>query len=115
MEQKILTNIQEKVIKAIAEEPAFKNFYLSGGTALAACYLFHRFSDDLDLFIFEEPDRVFLHSFAEKLKEIIRAEEVRYEKVYDRSQFYFKIGNKELKLEFIKYPFSHIELSLIHI
>ncbi len=109
MEQKILTDIQEKVINAIAEDSALKSFYLSGGTALATRYLFHRFSDDLDFFIFEEPDRTFLHSFAEKLKGLIGASEIRYEKIYDRSQFYFKIGKGELKLEFSRYPFTQIE------
>lgn len=109
MEQEILTNIQRKVIDAIAQEPNLRDFYLSGGTALAACYLFHRFSDDLDFFIFEDPDRIFLHNFAEKLKKIIKADGIRYEKIYDRSQFYFKIGKEELKIEFTKYPFRQLE------
>jgi len=86
MEQEILTDIQKKVIDAISKEPNLNSFYLSGGTALASCYLFHRFSDDLDFFIFEDQDGVFLHSFAEKLKKIIKADEIRYEKTYDRSQ-----------------------------
>jgi len=108
MEQEILTENQKKVIDAIAGEPNLKNFYLSGGTALAACYLGHRFSDDLDFFVFEEPDRIFLQSFAEKLKEIIGANRFDYEKLYDRNQFYFEIGKEELKLEFTKYPFKQL-------
>lgn len=112
MEQEILTNLQEKVIDVIAKEPNLKDFYLSGGTALAACYLSHRFSDDLDFFIFEDPDRAFLHGFAERLKESIKADEIRYEKIYDRSQFYFKIGEEELKIEFTKYPFRQLEKTI---
>ena len=109
MEQEILTENQKKIIEAVGNEPNLGGFYLSGGMALAACYLQHRFSDDLDFFIFEEPDRAFLYGFAEKLKELIKASDVRYEKIYDRSQFYFKIGKEELKIEFTRYPFKQLE------
>ena len=48
---KILTPLQRKVLDALfAEEPFAQSFYLTGGTALAAWYLFHRYSDDLDFF-----------------------------------------------------------------
>ncbi|MFP4193863.1 MAG: nucleotidyl transferase AbiEii/AbiGii toxin family protein [Desulfobacterales bacterium] len=32
------------------------DFYLSGGTALSRCFLFHRYSDDLDLFLNDHAD-----------------------------------------------------------
>ena len=47
----ILTPLQRAVLDALfAEEVFTRSFYLTGGTALAAFYLFHRYSDDLDLF-----------------------------------------------------------------
>lgn len=47
----ILTPLQEKVLEAFFGVPDLKRqFYLTGGTALAAFYLEHRRSDDLDLF-----------------------------------------------------------------
>ena len=47
----ILTSLQRTVLDAIfAEEMFARSFYLTGGTALAAFYVFHRYSDDLDLF-----------------------------------------------------------------
>jgi len=47
----ILTPLQRAVLDAVfAEEVFAQSFYLTGGTALAAWYLFHRYSDDLDLF-----------------------------------------------------------------
>lgn len=47
----ILTPLQRTVLDAVfAEEVFARSFYLTGGTALAAFYLFHRYSDDLDLF-----------------------------------------------------------------
>lgn len=49
--QEILTPLQRQVLDAVfAEELFARSFYLTGGTALAAFYLFHRYSDDLDLF-----------------------------------------------------------------
>lgn len=47
----LLTPLQRQVLDAVfAEEPFARAFYLTGGTALAAFYLFHRYSDDLDFF-----------------------------------------------------------------
>ncbi len=39
MEQAVLNEAQKKIIKAVAEEPNLADFYLTGGTALAAYYL----------------------------------------------------------------------------
>lgn len=48
---KVLSNIQEKILKLFKGLPTDKNnFYLTGGTALSAFYLYHRKSDDLDFF-----------------------------------------------------------------
>jgi hypothetical protein len=52
----ILTPLQRTVLDAVFAEEAFaQSFYLTGGTALAAFYLFHRYSDDLDLFTNDQP------------------------------------------------------------
>lgn len=40
---------QDDILKII--EKANVDFYLTGGTALSRCYLNHRYSDDLDLFV----------------------------------------------------------------
>ena len=51
-----LTPLQRTVLDAVfAEDVLAKSFYLTGGTALAAFYLFHRYSDDLDLFTHDQP------------------------------------------------------------
>jgi len=48
---KILTDLQRKVLDALfALESISRHFYLTGGTALAAYYLYHRISYDLDIF-----------------------------------------------------------------
>ena len=52
----ILTPLQRTVLDAVfAEDVVARSFYLTGGTALAAFYLFHRYSDDLDLFTNDQP------------------------------------------------------------
>ena len=46
----ILTPFQKELLKAIGNSNLADNFYLTGGTALAAFYLQHRYSEDLDFF-----------------------------------------------------------------
>lgn len=47
----ILTELQQQTLDAFFGVPQLRQkFYLTGGTALAAYYLGHRYSDDLDLF-----------------------------------------------------------------
>jgi predicted nucleotidyltransferase component of viral defense system len=40
---------QDRILKVL--EGLDLDFYLTGGTALSRCYLQHRYSDDLDLFV----------------------------------------------------------------
>ena len=109
MEQEILTNDQKLVLKAVVGEPRLAGFYLSGGTVLANYYLYHRFSDDLDFFTRADVDSTFLREFAEKLKKDLRAKSFRFERRHDRNQFFFELGEGELKLEFTRYPFRQLE------
>ncbi|MBI1880879.1 MAG: nucleotidyl transferase AbiEii/AbiGii toxin family protein [Chloroflexi bacterium] len=46
----ILTPLQRQILLAIGQTPLTHSFYLTGGTALAAFYLYHRYSVDLDFF-----------------------------------------------------------------
>lgn len=50
-----LTALQQTVLEHLARVPDTTHFVLSGGTALAAYYLYHRRSDDLDLFTGDLP------------------------------------------------------------
>lgn len=109
MEKKILTKKQEKIIQFIAETPELENFYLSGGTALAAYYLHHRYSDDLDFFTEEKINPKILYQLIEKAKKALGLKEVKFEKLYDRYQFFLKNGKDELKMEFTFYPFHQLE------
>ena len=51
----VLLPLQEKALRLLGQLPEIEHFYLTGGTALAAFYLGHRLSFDLDLFTTEEP------------------------------------------------------------
>ncbi len=112
MGQTILKPWQESIIAAVAKEPALAQFYLTGGTALAAYYFQHRLSEDLDFFVAEKPEPVFLHAFCDQLKALLQATSVRFERLYDRWQYYFDIGDEQCKVEFAFYPFSRLEDSL---
>lgn len=46
----LLTPLQRKLLHEIGKTPLRDDFFLTGGTALAALYLHHRYSVDLDLF-----------------------------------------------------------------
>lgn len=76
MEQAILTDRQKAVCTAVTLEPALKDFYLTGGTALAEYYFRHRISDDLDFFTPYDPDTTFLRAFAGRLKKILGARSI---------------------------------------
>jgi predicted nucleotidyltransferase component of viral defense system len=54
---RIFTNLQEEIIRQISRTSLKDNFFLTGGTALSAFYLQHRYSEDLDFFT-EVPNAV---------------------------------------------------------
>ena len=109
MEQEILKPWQKKAIDFIFSKSELSNFYLTGGTALAGYYLYHRISDDLDFFSLDDFDSLSIHAIAEELREIIGTEKVRFSKLYDRNQFFYLVGEEEYKVEFTKYPFKQLE------
>lgn len=114
MGEEILTPPQKIVIKEVAKEPLLAGFYLSGGTALAAYYLKHRLSEDLDFFAEKDFNSAFIHSFAEKLEAILKSSKMRFEHIYDRYQFFFEDQGEGLKVEFTKYAFSQLEPPTIY-
>ena len=63
----VLTPLQRRILDGLFSEEEFaRTFYLTGGTALAAFYLYHRYSDDLDFFT-NEPEVGFLWPMLQKL------------------------------------------------
>lgn len=111
----ILTPTQIALLKAIGAESYFaKNFYLTGGTALAGFYLHHRYSEDLDFFSMDEVDTLPIVAFFKKHKNDLGIVDVTSETSMNRNLFFLKIGDEMLKMEFTYFPFSQIEKSQEH-
>jgi len=91
-------------------------FYLTGGTALSRYYLFHRYSDDIDLFV--NSDNRF-KEYVELIEMDIRASAYRYEVATRANDFVrMNLFNEDssvlLKVDLvndIEYHFSGLELS----
>lgn len=109
---KILTPHQEDFLSLLGKEKRLKDtFYLTGGTPLAAFYLFHRLSEDIDLFSEkQEVNLLGVRSFIGKVKSKLGLEETDYRQYFGLHifQLYFPDGDI-LKVDFNYYPFPRLE------
>lgn len=108
---KILTKEQEKFLDLISQEKYFcKRFYFTGGTPLCAFYLFHRISEDIDLFSEKEIDLLPIKAFVGKIQKKLKLKKVDYRRFLGLHSFQLFFPNEEiLKIDFNYYPFSRIE------
>jgi len=103
----ILTAEQKTLLLAFSRSELRSSFYLTGGTCLAAFYLFHRLSEDLDLFS-QEP--VGIEPVLAFLKTVPDVVDIQYERKFDRKIFLLRQANgRPLKVEFTTYPFNQCE------
>ncbi|MBI2465686.1 MAG: nucleotidyl transferase AbiEii/AbiGii toxin family protein [Candidatus Sungbacteria bacterium] len=111
---KILTAEQEKFLDLISQDSYFcKKFYLTGGTALAAFYLFHRLSEDIDLFSKEDINLLAVKAFVGKVQKELKLEKIDYRQFLGLHTFQLFFPNKKiLKIDFNYYPFEQIELGI---
>jgi len=109
--EKIITPEQEKVINLVSkEEYLCRRFYLTGGTPLAAFYLFHRISADLDFFSEKEIHLPSIRSFISKIQKKLKLVKVDYRKFLGLHSFYLFFNEKKfLKIDFNYYPYPRIE------
>lgn len=107
----ILTPRQKAFLEAAgADEFVVRNFYLTGGTALAAFYLHHRYSEDLDFFSEKEVDPLALDVFFKELRAPLDIAKIDFQQSYNRNLFFLEYGEGEiLKTEFTFFPFPRIE------
>ena len=113
MEASILTEKQALFLENIGQDKFFSDhFYLTGGTALAAFYLRHRYSEDLDFFSENEFDILSIDILINQLKKKLAIVKVDYQKSYNRNLFFLHFKNEVLKVEFTFFPFSRIEKGL---
>lgn len=96
---KILTELQEKVLRIFFLDSELKeHFYLTGGTALSAFYLQHRFSDDLDLFTHSADMQVASLKFEDTLKK----SKMKFVKENSSSTFRRYKINDSLKVDLVR-------------
>jgi len=113
MEQKtpILTPQQKEFLDIVFEEKYLcKRFYLTGGTPLAAFYLYHRISEDIDLFCEEEINLLPIRASLGKVQKKLKLKKVDYRRFLGLHSFELYFSEKEkLKVDFNYYPFPRIE------
>ncbi len=110
MKSDILTQKQIALIKIIGENKFLaKNFYLSGGTPLAAIYLKHRYSEDLDFFSEKEFDILSINVFFKQIQKKLNITTIDYEQSFNRNLFFCHFKNEILKIEFTFFPFTRLE------
>lgn len=114
---KILTSHQEEFLDIFGKEKSANlQFYLTGGTPLAAFYLFHRLSEDIDLFSEkQEVNLLSVRSFIGKVKNKLGLKEIDYRQYFGLHTFqlYFPDGGI-LKVDFNYYPFPRLEKGIIY-
>lgn len=116
MAESILTFEQQAFVNAVGAEPTLtEQFYWTGGTVLAAEYLHHRLSDDIDLFT--EADEVPLSTIVVWLKRVQKQlGYIRFDQQtsFNRNLFFLHYPDSNiLKTEFTSFPFPRIELGPI--
>lgn len=108
--KEILTKNQLAFLKTVGKDEFFsRHFYLSGGTPLAAFYLHHRYSEDLDFFSEDEVDASILAVFFKKNQKRLGIKKIDFEQSFNRNLYFFHFTQEVLKTEFTYYPFPRIE------
>jgi len=110
MAKDILTPLQKKFLSLVSKnKPISRSFYLTGGTALAAYYLKHRYSEDLDFFSENEIDILSINVFLKGIKTAIGIKKVDFQQSFNRNLFFIHTDSEILKVEFTYFPFHQIE------
>jgi len=109
--EEIITSEQQKVLTLFSKEDYLvRKFYLTGGTSLAAFYLFHRISEDLDFFSEQEIHLPSIEKFIGKIKKKLHLVGIDYKRFLGLHSFYLFFTPKNfLKVDFNYYPFERIE------
>ena len=110
MQNEILTKKQKAFLGKMGESDLLvRQFYLSGGTALAAFYLGHRYSEDLDFFSENEFDVLGIRVFLKAIQKELGIQKIDFQQSYNRNLFFLHIDKEVLKAEFTYFPFPRIE------
>ncbi len=104
------THIQQLFLKEICKDAFItETFYLTGGTALSACYLNHRLSEDIDLFSDTSFDESRVLASMTRIVSALHVSST-LEKIHERLRYDLIFPKQNLlKIDFVFYDFKHIE------
>lgn len=107
----ILTEKQKQFLECLGGEPYFyQHYYFTGGTPLAAFYLQHRLSEDIDLFSEEEIHVPSVRTFLKKNEGPLGITKIDYRQFLGLHSFQlFFSATDILKVDFNYYPFPRID------
>ncbi len=109
-DNRVLTDNQIAFLEEFVKSDLNNVFRLTGGTALSAFYLEHRFSEDLDFF---SSEKVPFYLPEEFLKSLGFVDTITHTKLFDRNIFNLKLKDETiLKTEFTFYPLKNLEASV---
>ena len=103
----LLSSLQKITLAEFARSP-LKKFYWTGGTALAAVYLQHRYSQDLDFYTQDLFTHQEVFMFVHNLKKAAKLSRIEEKHIYDRWEFFVHNENS-VRLEFVRYAFQHLK------
>lgn len=110
MAETILTKKQQQLLILLSKQANItKNFYLSGGTALAEYYLHHRYSEDLDFFSLDEINPMVIQVFLKKIQKKTKIQSIDFQQSFNRNLFFLHFDGEIIKTEFTYYPFVQLE------
>lgn len=109
--EQILTPEQIQFLDLVSAEPYLcQTFYFTGGTPLAAFYLQHRLSEDVDLFSEEEVHLPSIRNFIGKAQQKLKLKKIDYRQYFGLHTFQLFFSETNiLKVDFNYYPFGRIE------
>lgn len=73
----------------------------------------HRDSDDLNFFSEDSVDLPTIEAFMSKVRQMLKVETARMERIHDRRLFFLTRAYGEFKIEFTHYPFNLLETSSV--
>lgn len=115
MAKTILTPFQKEVLDLVSKNPRItKNFYLTGGTALAEFYLHHRLSEDLDLFSEAEFTAAQIQALIKQLTTPLKLSTMDYRQQFGLHTFFLHKDNDILKVDFNYYPFKPLGKKILY-
>ena len=107
----ILAEEQKRLLRHFSRSELRRSFYLTGGTALSAFYLYHRVSEDLDFFSSEQAGVEEILAFLKTLPDLV---DMQYERKFDRKIFLLRhVNDRRVRVEFTYYPFPRSEEGLL--